>query len=415
MKKKFRLSEPDLLFALCFFAYTFSYFGRNNLSACTDPMIAAGLFSPQFKGYILSAFLVGYGAGQFINGRLAVRFSPPGMVFLGLCGSGVCNLLMAVFTPKWLLLAIWGLNGYMTSMLWPSIIRIFSEWMTEKQRQRAGANISPTIPAGMLCCYLITYLALRFSDWHGVFIASGLLLIAGAFVWAFGMKRLRSYSEKMTSRESGPSSAPGAGAKPSLTFRIFFSTGLFAIAIAAFFNGTLKDAVISLVPSYLTDTLSVKPSTASLISTLIPIFSVAGPYFAIWLNRKFFDNECRTVGVLFSISLVCNLAVLLLAGVFPVLPIIFISVSVASMWGVNTMLLTYSPYHFGRMGISSAVTGTLNCIAYIGSSSFTSIFTTISVSSAGWNTVVLLWTALSLTAAGICFLLSRTWKARRPE
>lgn len=413
MKSKFKSSGPALLFALCFFSYTFSYFGRNNISVCLGPMVEEGLFTEIFRGYILTAFLICYGAGQFINGRLAVRFAPQKMVFLGLLFSGVCNILMAFVTNRWLLLIIWGLNGFSNSMQWPSIIRIFSEWMSDEQRQRAGANISPTIPLGMLGCYLITFLALRFSDWHSVFLASGFLLCAGSAVWAFGMRRLRPYITRMT-EQNALRRVDAAASGSSLTLKVFCATGLFTIALAAFFNGTLKDAVISMVPQYLTDTLSVEASTASLISTLLPIFSVAGPYFGIWLNRRFFDNECRTTGFLFSISLVCNACVLLFAKLVPFLPIVFISISMAAMWGVNTMLLTYSPYHFGAMGISSAVTGTLNCIAYIGSSSFTSIFNAVSVSAGGWTAVVILWTALALTGASLCFLFGGIWKNHRP-
>ena len=68
--------KSNILFALCFLAYTFSYFGRYNYSTCVDSMTEAGLLDKSFGGIISAAYLIFYGAGQFINGRLGVRVSP---------------------------------------------------------------------------------------------------------------------------------------------------------------------------------------------------------------------------------------------------------------------------------------------------------------------------------------------------
>jgi OPA family glycerol-3-phosphate transporter-like MFS transporter len=89
-----QLKKSNFLFALCFLAYTFSYFGRYNYSACLTSMTAAGLLDTEFGGIISSAYLIFYGAGQFINGRLGVKVSPKIMVALGLLGSGTANILM---------------------------------------------------------------------------------------------------------------------------------------------------------------------------------------------------------------------------------------------------------------------------------------------------------------------------------
>ena len=84
------------------------------------------------------------------------------------------------------------------------------------------------------------------------------------------------------------------------------------------------------------------------------------------------------------------------------------------MWGVNTMILTFVPYRFGSLGISSAVTGTLNCTAYIAASSCTVLYGSMAKTQS-WSVTVLLWTAFAVSGAVACFVLARFWKKLRPN
>lgn len=421
MKSKtqpFRAGAAKLFF-LCFLAYMFSYFGRYNLSTCLDSMVSEGIVTEQFGALISSAFLICYGIGQFVNGRLTMRISPKIMIAAGLFGSGICNILMSFSAPGLSvpIAVIWGLNGYFNAMLWSPIIRIFSEWMNENERARAGAHISPSIPFGMLTCYLITFLVLKFSEWRNVFLVCGTLLCVGAAIWLVGTFGLRKYIFSATEsfrlqKEALTSDAPEKG--NALSLAVFISTGLIVLVFASFFNGALKDAVISWVPQYLIDTFGFVPSNASLVSTLLPLFSIAGPYFAIWMNKKFFDNECATVGVLYGISAVCTIGMFLLGKNSPIPAVILMATSMACMWGVNSMLLTFVPYHFSASGISSAVTGTLNCIIFLGSSTSTYVYRALA-SGAVWDTTVLVWFGIGTVSCVSCLVFAKIWKRRRPS
>ncbi len=414
-----QLKKSNFLFALCFIAYTFSYFGRYNYSTCLASMTEAGLLDTGFGGIISSAYLIFYGAGQFINGRLGVRVSPKIMVAIGLLGSGCSNLLMGSMSNKYIFLIIWAANGFFNSMLWSPIIRVFTDWMTQTQRQRAGANISLTIPVGMTASYLISSLMLKISDWRGVFVTCGSLLCIGGAIWIFGISGLKPYIRTMSERNSEiiRSSFKNAGkadSRPSLSFSLFFGTGIAFIAIVALFNGSLKDAVLSWAPTYLKDTYGFTDSSASLVSTLLPLFSVAGPYVAIFIDKKIFNNEVATSGVMFAAAGISLVAVVLLKGSLPLLAVALLAFSMCCMWGVNTMILTFVPYRFGSLGISSAVTGTLNCTAYIAASCCTTLYGSMAKTQ-NWSATVLLWTAFAISGAIACFLLAGLWKKFRPK
>ena len=415
-----QLKKSNFLFALCFLAYTFSYFGRYNYSTCLASMTAAGLLDTEFGGIISSAYLIFYGAGQFINGRLGVKVSPKLMVAIGLLGAGTANILMGSMSNKYVFLLVWAANGFFNSMLWSPIIRVFTDWMTQTQRLRAGANISLTIPVGMTLSYVISSFMLKIADWRGVFIACGSLLCIGGGIWIFGISLIKPYIKTMSERnaalisESLDKLKVSDQKKTSLTPKIFFGTGLVFIAIVALFNGSLKDAVLSWAPTYLQDTYAFSDASASLVSTLLPLFSVAGPYVAIFLDKKIFKNEVATSGVMFTAAALSLIGVVLLKGSLPLLAVTLLACSMCCMWAVNTMILTFVPYRYGGLGISSAVTGTLNCMAYIAASSCTTVYGSMAKTQS-WQSTVLLWTAFAIGGAVICFVLSGLWKKFRPE
>ncbi len=399
------------MFALCFIAYTFSYFGRYNFSTCLSAMSETGVLDKAFGGIISSAYLVFYGAGQFINGRLGVKVSPKIMVAIGLFGSGCANILMGCSSNKYLCLAAWAANGFFNSMLWSPIIRAFTDWMSEKERVKAGANISLTIPVGMTLSYLISAFILKISDWRNVFILCGLLLLIGGTIWISGMSFIRNYIKEVNSERI--IIAPN-GKKPSLGLAVFFGSGIALVAVVALFNGSLKDAVLSWAPSYLIDTYGFSDSTASLVSSILPLFSVLGPYIAVYIDRRWLKNELAASGVMFASAALCFGGVMLLRGSLPLLTVFLLATSMCCMWGVNTMILTFVPYRFGGLGISSAVTGTLNCMAYIAASSCTVLYG--STAKAGsWTLTVIIWTAFAVGGATACFALSLLWKKLRPN
>ena len=383
-------------------------------------MTAAGLLDKTFGGWISSAYLVCYGAGQFINGRLGVKISPKLMVACGLLGSGLCNVLMGSMSQKYVFLIVWAANGFFNSMLWSPIVRVFTDWMTKNQRVKAGANISLTIPVGMTLSYLIASLMLKIADWREVFIVCGNLLFLGGAIWIIGISRLKPYIKTMSERnallisESLKKLGESKEKKQSLSLKIFFATGIFFVAIVALFNGSLKDAVLSWAPTYLKETYNFSDSAASLVSTCLPLFSVAGPYIGIFIDKKFFNNEIATSGVIFGAAALSLVGVVLLKGSFPLLAVVFLAFAMCCMWGVNTMILTFVPYRFGSLGISSAVTGTLNCTAYIAASSCTVLYGDMAKTQS-WSVTVLLWTAFAIGGAVACFSLARLWKKRRPD
>ena len=406
-------STGRAVFALTFGAYMFSYFGRGTFASCITGMQSAGVLEEGLDGWISAAFLLCYAAGQFINGRLVTRFHPKFFMSAGLALSGICNLSMTL-AASWLpMLFLWALNGYACSMLWPTVIRVFSEWLDDAERPGAGTAISVSIPLGSIVCYLICSAMLR-SGWRLAFAVSGLLLILGASVWFFAVGAMKTRISEKAAVASVPDLS-GERKKLKLGPREFFSYGLGVIAVCALFNGALKEAVVSWTPKFLEQSYDFSPSDASLISMVIPAVSVSGPYLGRWLNDRFFRNESMTSAVLFGISCLCCLGqcFVLKAGL-PVPAVILLAVSTACMWGVNNQIMAFVPFRFSRTGLSPAVSGTLNAVIFAGSSCFTVLYGRLADVSGSWLPTAAVWTCAGLCAAAAGAAWSGSWKRRMP-
>lgn len=397
---------------LCWIAYFVSYIGRLNYSACMPAIMPELGISKTFAGTISTGFLACYGAGQLLNGILGDRISPKLMIGVGLGGVGLMNISMGLSFSPYFMLVVWCLNGIFNSMLWSPIIHCFSEWLPEDRQQKCGVRLSATIPAGSIVSYLISSASLRFLGWRWAFVICGGILLCYCAVWFAGITSIKPYISLVISQRTerrAASSSPEAGGvnRPSL-LPLIAATGLVFAVVGILFNGILKDGVTQWVPTYVSDFFAVSPSTATAITMILPVINLTGAYAASYLNRKFFRNEMATCVSLFAVS-IAALAMLFFFGKYSmVAAVVFIAMSTASMLGVNSMLLTFIPLHFGAVGRSSSVTGFLNACSYI-ASALSSVTIGFIAQNCGWNLTVISWIGVALFGTLACLAGVRFW------
>ena len=405
------------LFLLCFFAYVASYVGRCNYSALMKPMIESGLFSEGFAPYISTAYLITYGSGQLIFGLLSRKISPKYMLGIGLFGAGLANTLMGLNSIPFLFVILWGLNGVFNAMLWSPLLRAFAEWLPEDHRVKAGVRISISSPIGTVLSYLIPTVTLYLDPtaWRAAFLLCGGTILIYSLLWVFGCFGLRSYIDEMTvefNATAEPEKNDGGDRRPS-TLRIIWASGLLVAFMAAFFMGSLKDGVTNWLPTILAEECLLEPWLCSLLTTALPIVSFVGAYVAKFLDRKFFHNEIRTTGACFGIaalSILCAYLSLSYCGALGgltqgLLISFFLACLTSAIWGVNTMILTFIPYRFARLRLSSTFTGMLNCLIFLIAALGNSVYGEFRLKF-GWTPTFLFWVALAVLATVLCVLLA---------
>lgn len=402
------------LFWLCWFAYSMSYIGRLNYSASMADILAAGEVTKAFLGSVGTGFLACYGAGQLLNGIIGDKLSPKFMVGIGLFGAGAANVLMGLNTTPGRMLIIWCANGYFQSMLWSPIIRCFAEWLPGNTRSKAGVNLSTTIPIGTILSYAVSSAVLALAGWRAVFVLSGALLIAASLVWFAGITSLRAFIARREGLCDVEDASAGTGQRGRmLAFpSLLIGSGLVFAVVSILFNGILKDGVTLWVPTFLAEYFGVVPSTAAAFSIVLPVVSLTGAYAAVWMNKKYFNNEMTTTAMLFGVSILSFVGLVTLGRFHIVFAAVLFALSLASMLGVNSMLLTFIPFHFSPLGKSASVTGFLNACSYF-ASAVSSVTIGIVAENRGWNITILTWIAVAVGGMAVGFAGKRFWAKGR--
>ena len=70
-------------------------------------MIEEGMLTKTLGGYITTAYMLCYGAGQMINGIIGSKVKPRFMIGTGLCGVTVCNLAMGLVPSAAVMPVVW--------------------------------------------------------------------------------------------------------------------------------------------------------------------------------------------------------------------------------------------------------------------------------------------------------------------
>lgn len=392
-----KINGATVLFVVCFFAYMMSYISRLPFSALINSMDADGVLAKNLAGTVSTAYMLCYGSGQLIFGRLSSKMSPAIFMGVGLICAGLANIGMALSSSYVFFIVFWSLCGIFNSMLWPSLTRAFAEWLPEKERYNAGVNVSPTIPLGSAASLLVCSALLKYvENWRMCFVACGGLVIFAGIVTLLGFFSIRSYVAERRAEFNRTLADATADGKPGFPIKVFFTSLACMVILAAMFNGTLRDSVTAWVPTVVSDVFSKDASFAAMISVIVPLSSILGSFIAKAIDKRL-RSEMKTTALLFSVCAVCAILLYLLNDTNVYVSIFLISVSITATLGVNTMIVVLYPMRFANIGASGAVTGFLNSTCCLTAGLGSTLYGLAGVS-LGWRNVFLIWACLGVSA-----------------
>lgn len=84
-------------------------------------------------GLIASILFATYGFGQFFSGFLGDRLNPKVLVFCGILGSTISNVLMGISSNIAIMRLAWGLNGICSSLYWGPIVQLLAIYVPKER------------------------------------------------------------------------------------------------------------------------------------------------------------------------------------------------------------------------------------------------------------------------------------------
>ncbi len=396
------------VFLLCWVGYTVSYLLRTNLSAALDKLIEDMHISRAMAGGIGSLYFWMYAVGQLVNGYLAERLNPKGMVAGGLLLSVAINCLMGVARSYPLLLALWGLNGYSLSMVWPATFKILTNWYSPDAYRKLSVWISLPTTFGYLISWSLIRAVVSRMSWPFAFFlpaAAGVLFLC---VWLAFLKPTR---ESAGLKKPESFEAPeAAGSRRSIS-RLLIEFGLVYVGLAAIVQGLIKESVNLWGPTLMADLAGPALADMSMAFSIgIPVAGTLGILMIGQLIRWCNNSGKRTLLALFgavaaSAALVCALKTELIASA------LLLSLMMACVSGANAVITVFLPTGFVRHGISAQVSGMFNFMVYLGAGVGGGLSGMVS-DRWGWSGMYLLWAALSMLAC-CTVVLWQLWLIRK--
>ena len=387
-----RRAEARRLTLLCAAVYFCSYLTRLDYGAVMVEMVRAEGFSRVDASAALTGLFITYGFGQLISGYLGDRVKPQLLIFFGLIACGLMNLLIPFCpSPAWMTV-VWSVNGLAQAMMWPPLVRIMSQHMTESEYKVATVHVSWGSSLGTIVIYLMIPLLLKVSSWRGVFYCAAAV---GMGMAAFWMARYGRVERTLPLQEqAAPADEPGDAGKSGGGLRALMP--LLAIMMGVIIcQGTLRDGITTWMPTYLADTYHMESGKSILTGVLLPLFGMVCYQLVLWMNRKLVKNELQCAAIIFGVGLVSLLALRLLHAHSFALSVLILAFAVASMHGVNLIMTCIAPRYLAGSGQIAMISGMVNACTYIGSA-LSMYGVALIADRFGWTVTESLWCAVAL-------------------
>ncbi len=409
MNKLSKRKDINFLVVLCSIVYFASYVSRINLGTVLVEIINSGYASEKIAALALSACSVTYGAGQLVSGYLGDKFKPQNIILIGFIITSLMNLCVGTVGNESVLVVLWAINGFAQAFMWPPLVKILSNLLSDEDYKKACVRVSWGSSLGTVSMYLLSPLMIKIWSVKAVFIFSGVFAAVIAVVWKSVYDKHKAFSKVEVNSATPEASDKVKSEVKGISFDKASIFILVMVMLCILLQGSLRDGVTNWTPTYISDIFNLDSSISILSSVILPIFSLLSFTFVSFVNRKFIKNELVCAGVTFGVGAVSAVLLMLVNGSM-VISLLLLALLVGSMHGVNLILVCVIPAYFAKFGKVSFISGLINSCTYAGAAISTygiAVFT----ESFGWNKTIVLWSAIAFLGAFVCIMLSKKWSA----
>ncbi len=404
-KKLMQRKQVVGLILLFMSVYFCNYLTRHNYGVVLVEILRSESFSKTAASAALTGMFVAYGLSQLLSGFLGDRIDPVQLIAVGLAGSSATNLLIPLCRTPTAMTAVWCVNGVCQAMCWPPMVRLAAALLEEQDYRTAVVRIGWGGYLGTIFLYLTSPLVIRLSGWRTVFFLCGGAGIVMTAVWLIGSHQicaglLPAGPVQKQTRAEGKSSG---GVIPRTVLPV-----MGAILLSIVLMGILRDGITSWMPTFISERFDLGSDVSILSGVFAPMLSIFVVQFAGKVQQKWVRNELLCAAGAFSLAAGACELLRLFSGSGPIVSTALFACAICCSRAASLYLTCMVPYHFGKTGRVSAVSGMLNAATYVGSA-ISSYGLAAVTERAGWNATLLVWLAAALTGVLLCGLAVRKW------
>ena len=397
-------SQALLLIFLGWLVYSTSYLGKVNYSANITQIIDFYGVTKAQAGIVPTFFFFAYGIGQVVNGLFCKKYNIKWIIFASLMISAIINLTIGFSTNFAIIKWLWMVNGFVLSILWPTLIRLLSESLPQKDLGTSSVVMGTTVATGTLIIYGLSSIFVAFNKFKLSFFTAGFAVMAVSIIWIFVynhavMKAKSERKEEAIVKESKADTPLKENQKMSER-KIFFAT-IVVLCFCAIGVNLIKDGLTTWVPSILKEEFNMTDSISILLTLFLPILAVFGNAYALKVHKKIPDyvNHCTVIFAIIAVFVGIIIGSLKFEWVIFMLIGLIAANFLAS--SLNSLITSIFPLFMRGKVNSGLFAGILNGFCYMGST----------ISSYGLGTIAdnFGWTYVFWTLIGFCVLTFIAW------
>ncbi len=381
--------------SLCSVSYLAVYVARNVLGSVTPQMLSGG-YTESFIGTVSSVYLICYAIGQLINGAIGDKIHAKWMIFIGLLGAAVTNIVFATFTTyqsPYAATVAYGCTGFFLSMIYGPMTKVVSENTEPMHATRCSlgytlASFLGSPAAGLLATFLA---------WQSTFTVSSSLLLTMSvavfvFFTVFERRGIVKYGQYKAEKK-------GSG-----NIKVLIKRDIVKFTFVSILTGVVRTSVVFWLPTYINQYLGFDEETSTTIFTVATLFISLTAFIAVFIYERLGNNIDKTVLIMFS-SAVIFFAMTYFFDL-PALNIVFIVLAIMSSNGAASMLWSRYCPSLRDTGMVSTATGFLDFVSYSAAAAANLIFAN-AVTDIGWGNLILVW--MGLMVIGVIVALPYKW------
>lgn len=377
--------------------YCILYCGRQNLSFAMPVMMAEEGWTTLQLGILSSIQFWTYAFGHLINGRLSEIIGVNKIIVLGMILSALVNIIIGFQSELWVIVLLWGVNGFVQSMLWSPGMALLANWWPSKKRGFAIGFANAFSGLGTVAtAFAVSFSFAVLSDlgWRAAFCGPGVIMLVVAFLYPFfakekpsdiGLSEYVDSNEVMEATDNELKDIIETRGKlyPYIYLLKQWKFDLWIVIIAC--SSIARYGLLTWIPTYFVQVHQVDIDAGIIGSIVCPLGMAAGALVIPWLSDKLWAQNRRTwviISSLMSAAAVFGFmnvgpgftasALLFLAGFF--------------IYGINSLVWAFATDIGGR-SFSGTASGVLDCAAYIGASVQALFFGGVLENSNNWTLV----------------------------
>jgi sugar phosphate permease len=303
------------IFTLLWTGYASYYLCRVNFAVAQPEILKefADWTAAQI-GVIPSVYAACYAIGQFVNGQVGDRFGARRMMTIALIVAGFTNVGLAAVDEYWLMIVLWGVNGYAQSAGWSLVVQTLSNWTTSKRRGMLVGLISTCYQVGNVVSWLLAGILCQELNWRASFLFPGLFVFPMAgLVWVLlrnrpedaGMPQVR---DDVAAAPKGAGVSADAGPTAAEILRMTLTNPLlWILGIGYFCMNSVRYAFMNWAVQYMSDFHGQSIKGSAFTAVALPLIGAVGAVSAGWASDALFGKRRAPVCavMLFGLAVVC--------------------------------------------------------------------------------------------------------------